>query len=459
MKQILSAFVVLLAFAVATPALAANFEFHGDLNNRFNVFTDQASWFQADSKGTTSKDKSEDTWGEIKYRLWTEASTDDGAVKGVYAIELGALRFGKSGSVGKSVGGGFSGDGVNIETRWAYTDFALPESPARVRIGLLPLTVNDFFWNETAMGVTYTNGGLNLAWARGSEAVTTSGQDWGEGDLDALIARYDLKQDAFNVGFFGTYLIQGSSDPFADYSGFSNIADYQIKSLPKTDFGIAAIGVDGTYKIGNGFVNWDLVYENGTLNDISVDAGLTKADYDLSAYLIHLDAGMNFGKTKLTYTTWYASGDDNAADNDLDGFITVDVDRFDSIIFMEGGYSDDTYFTERPTIGDKGLFLNKIAVDHKTTDKLTLGGAVLYLMTAEDLTYVDDNGRAQAQDSLGIELDGYISYKLYANCEVALNAGYLIADDAMDFFEAAGERDGSADNNIFRSTARVRYKF
>lgn len=463
MKHLVTILCTFLALAVAGPSLAADFAFHGDLNNRFMVYTNQADWFKFDSKGQTSDKGSKDSWGEIKYRLWTEAATDDGAVKGVYAIELGALRFGKSGSVGKSVGGGFSGDGVNIETRWAYTDLALPDSSARVRIGLLPLSVNSFFWNETAMGVTYNNGGLKLAWARGSEAVTTSTQDWGEGDLDALIARYDLKQDALKAGFFGTYLSQRSSDAFADYSAFSNITDYEIKNLPKTDFGIAAIGADGSYAlktgVGDGFLNWDAIYENGTLNDVSLDGGVTKDNYDLSAYLLHLDAGVNLGKTRVTYTTWYASGDDNANDTDLNGFISVDEDRFDSVIFMEGGYTDDTYFTERPYIGDKGLFLNKLAVDQKATQKLTFGGALLYLQTAEDLTYVDDNGKAQAQNSLGVELDGFVSYKLYPNCELALNAGYLFAGDAMDYFEAAGQRDGSADNDIFRSTARVRYKF
>jgi hypothetical protein len=41
--------------------------------------------------------------------------------------------------------------------------------------------------------------------------------------------------------------------------------------------------------------------------------------------------------------------------------------------------------------------------------------------------------------------------------EVAINAGYLIADDGMDAFETV--QDGKSDADVFRSTARVRYKF
>lgn len=469
MKKVLMGCAAILLVGFVGTAMAAKFEFHGDLNNRFMVYTDQATWFQSDSKGTTSKEKSEDTWGEIKYRLWVNAATDDDMIKGVYAIEIGAVRFGRSGS-GKSQGGAFSGDGVNIETRWAYTDFALPATDGRMKVGLMPVSVNNFFWNETAMGVFYNQGGLALGWARGSEALTTAGQDWGEGDLDALIARYTFKNDGLNVGLLGTYMGQTSSDDFADYSSFDPIADYQIKSLPKTDFYLTALGVDGGMTIptgfGEAFINWDAIYQFGKFNDVSFDVerdedgnviSAPKDDYDLKAYLIHLDAGVAMGQTRLTYTFWYASGDDNETDTDLDGYISVDLDRFDSIIFMEGGYTDDNYFTERPHIGDKGMVLNKLAVDYKATEKTKVGAAALYLMTAEDLVYVDDGGVARADDKLGFELDAYVSHQLFPSCEVALNAGYLWADDAMDFFEV--ERDGKADNDIFRSTARIRYKF
>ncbi len=466
MKKLLVVLIVLSFVGLAGSALAAKFEFHGDLNNRFMVYTNQAQWFSTldgAKEDLTSDDGSDDSWGEIKYRLQAEAATDDDRVKGVYAIEIGAVRFGRSGDdgVGRSEGGGFSGDGVNIETRWAYTDFAIPKTQGRVKIGLMPVGVNSFFWNETAMGVFYKQGGLNLGWARGSENVTTDEQDWGDGDLDALIARYDHQADNLKLGFFGTYLTQSSSDDFTDVSDFDLITDYEIKKFPTAEFGMLAVGIDGGISIptgfGNAFVDWDAIYENGSLDNVSIDDGATREDLDISAYLLHVDAGVNVGRTRLTFTSYYASGDDNDGDSDLDGYLAVDVDRADSIIFQEGGYTDDSYFTERPYIGNKGLFLNRLSLDYKATERMTLGGAILYLQTAEDLEYIDDNGVAQADTSLGTELDAYVSYQLFENCEVALNAGYLFADDGMDFFEV--ERDGNADNNIFRSTARVRYNF
>ena len=78
---------------------------------------------------------------------------------------------------------------------------------------------------------------------------------------------------------------------------------------------------------------------------------------------------------------------------------------------------------------------------------------------SEDMEYTDFNGKNQKQDAIGVELDAYVSYMLYPNVEIAFNAGYLFADDAMDAFEVGSAQDGSSDNDIYRSTARVRYKF
>jgi hypothetical protein len=130
-----------------------------------------------------------------------------------------------------------------------------------------------------------------------------------------------------------------------------------------------------------------------------------------------------------------------------------------SIIFFEGGYTNDVYFTDRPYIFDKGMFFNRLGCDFQVNDKTTIGGAAIYAQTAEDMNYTDNNGVARSSSDLGIELDAYISYKMYKNLTVALNAGYLFAGDAMDYFEVGAAKDGSSDENIFRTTAHAVYSF
>lgn len=472
-------------FSAPTMAMAVEFAFHGDLNNRFGLYTNQQGFFAADQKGEIDDKEREDSFASIKYRLWTEASSNDGAVKGVYAIELGAIRFGRQGS-GKALGGGFSGDGVNIETRWAYTDFQIPgvSSKALVKIGLFPFKVNNFVWAETATGVQLTGDNYKLAWVRGKEALTGSDGDWGDNDLDALLGRYEFKNDALKGGVFGLYQWQ---DTDATEPYLMNSQGYQIKQfgqkdlkdsdgevIGKTnlDFNLITLGVDGSWSTPVDdkivFVNWDLMYQNGNFDNVAFADSLSRPavtasskDYDLSAFFVHGDVGIKFGKAWVTYTAWYASGDDDATDDEFNAFITTDVDRADSIVLMEGGHTDDVYFTERPALFDKGFIMNKIAIDYLQSEKLTIGASALYMLTAEDIEYTDDLGRSQKQDELGVEFDAYASYMLYPNLELAINAGYLVAGDAMDRFEVGGTNivDGSADNDIFRTTARVRYKF
>jgi hypothetical protein len=173
-----------------------------------------------------------------------------------------------------------------------------------------------------------------------------------------------------------------------------------------------------------------------------------------------VDVGFKFGKPKLTYTFWYASGDDDAGDDDFEGFLGIDLDRTDSLAIFEGGYADDaSYFTERAYMLDKGFIMNKLALDYQWTEKVRVGGAAMYMMTAEDIDYFNNSGGAESNDDIGFELNGYIKYMMFKNLELAFNAGYLFSGDAMDAFETGTDKDGSADENIFTSSARLRWKF
>ncbi|MCF6179319.1 MAG: hypothetical protein L3J63_08030 [Geopsychrobacter sp.] len=461
MSKFLKVMVVLTAIAaMAAPAFAAEFAFHGDMNNRFNLYTNHSEFYSGAGtqaleaktvKNPVGDKNTNTTWGDIKYRFWTEAKTNNGMVKGVYAIELGAMRFGRTGT-GKSLGAGYSGDGLNIETRWAYTQFQLPssDSKALVTIGLQPFKINSFLWAETAAGVKYTTDNFELAWMRGKELFNSSNGDSKESG-DNFSARVNLKPaDGVKLGLFGLYQHQNANGTS------TNIASrYEVKNLGDVDMNLYSFGVDGGLTSGNIFVKWDGIYQTGSFNNttfLGLNGNGTFGDYDLSAYLLHADIGMKMGASRLTFTSWYASGDNNDNDKDLDAFMATDVDRFDSIVLFEGGYTDDNYGTERPYLLNKGLFLNKLAYDRQQTKKLKFGGAILYMQTAEDITY-----STYSSKDLGTEFDAYVSYKLYPNVEVALNGGYLVSGDAMDAFEV--NQDGNADENIYRVTSRVRYKF
>jgi len=464
---------LMLIIGFAAEAVAVEFEFHGDMNNRFLVYTNRDDWLQNEQQGQIGDKTVNATYGELKYRYWFEASDDDGDVKGVYAIEIGGVRWGREGS-GKGQGGSYSGDGVNVETRWAYLDFQTPgvEKKLRWRMGLQPWTINSFLWEETATGLNLYGTPTDLidfqaAWIRSVDKLATDEAERNLENVDNILGRVNFNiNPGLKVGVFGLYT-WGDNDPAsaADFAAV-NPRNYEYKAWA-TDAKSRwyNIGVDGSWAPGKLFFNWDFIYQGGKLDNINFTdtefSGLSSSgDFDISAWLGHADIGYKFGKPKLTYTFWYATGDDDAGDNDFDGFLGIDMDRTDSLSMFEGPYVDDaTYFTERPYMLDKGFIINKLALDYQWTEKLRVGTAAMYMMTAEDIEYFNNNGGSESNDDIGFELNGYASYMLFKNMELAVNAGYLWSGDAMDAFETGTQKDGSADKNIFVSSARVRWKF
>jgi len=484
--QEMKRFGVLLIFALvlglAMPAVGAEFAFHGDLNNQFTVYTDQAGVFDGfgeqqrrhgddPEKALIKDDGRSSGWGGIKYRLWTEAATNDGAVKGVVATEMSGLHYGDPGNSAMD----FSGDGIEFKLRWAYTDLQLPfvESKSRVNMGLGPVAVNYYLWNENASGIQWYGAmddmfDYRLAWIRGYERLRDA--DVGGESVDSFFGRGDFKPiEGMKLGAFVMYTNSRGAT-----SGPGAITDegYLKKTFAnkELDLKVWELGVDGSFKTdagpGNLFVNWDLIYQTGEIDDATFTgttfATTASQDFDVNAYFLHADAGFAWDNFKLTYTFWYASGDDDPTDDDLEGFFSTDVDIFTGSTVLMESYNDDNYFTERPYLLDKGLVLNKLAFDWNASDKLTVGAAALYMMTAEDIEYIDGDGvtgSSQKEDEVGYEIMGYVSYKLYQNVEFAINAAYLVAGDAMDYWEEDSIRDGKSDEDIFRSQARVRYKF
>ncbi|MFO7556614.1 MAG: alginate export family protein [Desulfobacterales bacterium] len=473
MKRLKLAFVVLLVLGLTAPVFGAEVTIHGDLNNRFMVYTNQSSFFKGAGyssnaeSGTITKDGTSDSWGETKYRMWVEGATNDGNVKGVYAIEMGSLRY------GQPTAGDFSGDGINVETRWAYTDFQLPmvERKARIKLGLQPFKVNKYLWEETIMGAVFDGStgdtDYQFGWLRGHDVLrsdTASGDD-----MDALMGRVDLKPaEGFKLGAYAVYNKSNANNTGAN--GTVTAHRYQLKFMAsdtgnadKVDFEIWDLGIDGSYNFGNFFINYDLIYQTGDIDNIDFIAsdGVTYSNdqVDVSAYFAHLDVGLNIGDAKITYTFWYASGDDNPGDGDFEGFRSTDVDSFDGVVLFEG-YTDDNYFSERHYLLDKGFIMNKIALDYKVSEKLKVGAAVMYMMTAEDIEYTAAaNGASVSESDIGVEGDVYFSYMLYKNLEFAVNAGYLVAGDAMDFWEEDSIQNGSSDEDIIKVGTRVRYSF
>jgi hypothetical protein len=462
----------------AVPAFAIKVSIKGDLNNRVNFYTNQANLYSTSetigtiaSPGTPiNPDESVgESWADIKYRLGVEAETDDKLVKGVYHMEIGAIRFGFNvagpsstppnapnvpASTGRNSGGNFSGDGVNVETRFAYVDFGMPDTvPGKIRVtfGLQPTNVNRFLWNETATGIklkgTAGPASITASWVRGIEFFNTLHRQPLFADADNFLLRGDVEPMKDIKG--GIFALYQRRNPNVATPPAANSVAHLLKNFGPVTYNIVNAGVDATVKYGPFFGGLDFIYQGGRVTRI-----FATPRQDMSSFFAHLDLGANYGPYKVTYTGWYASGDDDSTDDDIKNFVATDVDTFESVVLFEGGYTDDNYFTEAPYFLNKGAILNRLGFEFKPTPKLNLGIAGLYILTAEDLSINDGTGTSK---NLGVEFDASITYKLNDNMELAVNAGYLLSGDGIDAFEA--NQNGEADADIFRTTARARYSF
>ncbi|MFO8085142.1 MAG: hypothetical protein R6U27_12580 [Desulfobacterales bacterium] len=231
MKKAGFVFVVFLIFGMVSQAMAIDFSFHGDMNNRFMLYSNHIDFFRAEQRGQLDDGTVDDNFAEIKYRFWFDASSDDGAVKGVFATEIGGLRFGEAGNMA------YSGDQVKMEVRWAYLDYQLPfsEQKSRLAMGLQPFTVNEYIWQETVGAVKLYGDVANMnyeaAWARGYEVKTESRDDDRE-DVDALFGRLNFKPaEGFQLGLFALYQMSDADADTAEDFGTISSRDWLVKSF------------------------------------------------------------------------------------------------------------------------------------------------------------------------------------------------------------------------------------
>jgi hypothetical protein len=151
--------IVGLATLVAVPAMALDFKFGAEYRVRFydgvNIGFDKTASNTATYFNTQVGPNARGV--QIRIRPRFDVSDDNGNMTATLRLEIGDIEWGGGGGafnntnfgnpigastarVGNGAGGGGGDDGVNVETKWAYVDFASPWGiPLRWRAGLQPL--------------------------------------------------------------------------------------------------------------------------------------------------------------------------------------------------------------------------------------------------------------------------------------------------------------------------------
>ncbi len=453
MKQMKLVLAIFIVAALATPALAFNVEWHGDLNNRFSYST------QADTSKRVSKDSEKyvgyngaflaldslpavdfnkeendsDFFGEVKYRMHLVASDDEKKVKGVVGFEFGSAKFGENDEAP------FGGDKNNFELRWAYTDLELPFDPAsRLIIGLQPVGYNAFVWTDNAGGVKWEraveNWKYSLGWFR---------NDWGNSD-DAGGSKKSLYDDAYAadvtyvtakgnaLNAFVIYLDQGQETLTNLLGGGPVYSDVQDEEI--------WIGLSGKGKYENFAGMFSAIYLTG-------ETKIGDDDLDREGYLLHAQVDAKFDKFTYTLGGLYASGDDDNADGDLENFDHIDISTsiLGSVVIFDN-YADDNSLSQAFYVTDQGYKIIYAGAQYALNDKTNVWAKYFWHNTAEDELLGDDE--------IGHEFVVGASYNIMKGLSAAINAGYLVAGDALDAVSTEGDAD-----DVFRTDARIQFKF
>lgn len=189
--------------------------------------------------------------------------------------------------------------------------------------------------------------------------------------------------------------------------------------------------------MGNIYAEMEFSYDWGTMD---WDAAGVK-DTDIDTFAIMADVGMTMDKLDVGMMFIYASGDDDATDNDNEsamGHVYGSLgEQFQPYTILTGrhtGMLSNDFNGTNADMAFHGIMSLGVHADFAVTDKLSLHTAVAYAMADTDEVATG----IEIDDEYGWEIDLGASYKLMDNLTYSADFGYLMAGDFFKGYEIAG---------------------
>lgn len=309
-------------------------------------------------------------------------------------------------------GGDLGGDGTNVETKRAYLDLNIPDSPGALRIGL-----QGFEDNLDAAVISDDMAGIKISGKLEPVDLTiglfklTEGAETGEDDENLYTVQVGLP----------------------DLNGLSLGVDVLYNQDQATDLSQYWLGLHGGYNLGDiAFSGW-FAYNGGTTED-KLGAG---KDEDIAAFAASVKASMSMaGVDGNARVIFYGNDDDKSDDT---AFNTLGNDQFEDVglnIFLKNKFQTEGGSTGGDNTAlqavEEGYGLLALVVDGKydVTDKIYAQGAIGYFMTMDD----EANGDAATKlegTNLGLEIAARVGVKV-SGADVSLGGSYALLGDAYD---------------------------
>ncbi len=348
-KFLLMVAVGALVLTVAAPAMAIDFKFGAEYRVRFTTTVNGSSASNLYQNVAGSNPRSV----QLRVRPIFDTSDDNGNITARLRLEVGDVEFGNGGGasaetngvalsggsarVGNGSGGGFGNDGINVETKSAYLDWAMPFGiPLRVRAGIQPwflpkgLIVDDDVAGVRAYGtvkpISYEtfwyrlNGGANTATVPAGAAGQVATSNTKDNNYDVYGGKIDVAIAPWlNPGVYGLYADnrvnctgEGASAGQTSSSGSGLVGSAICSDRVRGGYWVGAT-ITGALPI----VSYDLdfVYGHaqggptGAFGDPTKAGGAVANPVDVKGWVVDGAVHIPVGPIKVNVYGSYATGD------------------------------------------------------------------------------------------------------------------------------------------------------
>jgi len=423
--------------AFTLPAAAFESIFGGYWRTR--AYTEQ-NYFGSERVGeingrSVDGDKGNISIVDTRTRLYYTAKLSDN-FKFVNKFEMDAVWGGdqNTGNSGRDYGD-IGADGISVEVKNSYVDFDM--GPVNSKIGVQGFILARGFIADddfAGMHLTYGNDLMSLPvfWFKAYEGGDENNTN--DADIFGIAPTFNMG-DALTLKPYALYWMSDNLEAYQNTPGRFQQA-LGLDDLDDAD--LFYFGLDADLKLDVVSLFFTGIYQMGTADFQNGN------DTDIQSYLLNAGASMNLGPAELHGQAFYASGDDDAEDDDVDSFFVIEGASHYWAEIM--GYGVFDFYTSAGAPADQisNVWAANIGATFKLTDKLSLTGDVWYAELAED----DVNGETE----LGTEFDLKATYKLMENLNLDVVGAYLLAGDATSL-------DGNNENDPYLIGTRLSLSF
>ena len=409
------------------------------------------------------------------------------SLKGVLFLEMGDQNWGRA-DQGASLGT----DGKIIKVRYSYVDWVIPQTDAKVRMGLQNFSLPGFISNNPILGGGAADGagitisgqftenvGASLFWLRAENDNTKTG-DYNynyapSNAMDFVGLTVPMTFDGVKVTPWGMGGIIGHDS----FKGGNFDLNYPMAQGMLPLMGTSTIVANSDKDHGSawfGGVSADLSYFDPFRFALdaaygSVDMGTSKYkdknfDVKRSGWYAAFLAEYKLESCTPGLLFWYSSGDDANAYNGSERLPSIDPD----VYVTSYGFDGTNYGGAAQTMGYgiSGTWAVMARVkDISFMEDLSHVLRVVYYQGTNNKEMVRQGMISNPQDSQysmmylttgdkAVEVNFDTEYKLYKNLSLFVELGYIRLDLDKDLWKGVGYE---AKENNFKGTFSVGYKF